>query len=450
MSIATGSERTHCLAPSRIRAGRHAVAGPASYTSLFPGLAALDADERMLHEIGRAGGLCDCTDVEDTPESLAEEAAGWPIFGQFIAHDITADRSALQSHVDQARLQNARTPRLDLDCLYGDGPMGHSFLFQRDDPAKFLLGPEGVDVPRNSEGVAIIGDPRNDSHLLMAQMHLAMLKVHNALVDAMRAQGTAANRVFESAARETRLNYQWIVLNEFLPTLVGRSLVDQILTDGARWFAPKSEPFIPLEFADGAYRYGHSQIRCRYQLNSSSKPVPMFPDLLGFRRVPRERAVDWTLFFDSDGRRTAQRSRKIDARLVQSLIHLPVAITGECDVEEYHSLAVRDLQRGQGVGLPSGEAVARHIGVEPLTPEDVGLSSVGWSGETPLWYYVLREASVTTGGHRLGPVGGRIVAEVLIGLIDRDPESVRKAGPVWRPIGNLANLFTWASTSATP
>jgi Animal haem peroxidase len=449
MNGATASERTHCLAPSRVHSARHAVTGPTSYARLFPELPALDADERVLHTIGRAGGPCDCTDVEDTPESLGQEAAGWPIFGQFIAHDITADRSALQSHVDPTRLQNARMPRLDLECLYGDGPVGHPFLYQRDDPAKFLLGPDTADVPRNSEGVAIIGDPRNDSHLLMAQMHLAMLKVHNALVDDVRARGTEASRVFESAARETRWNYQWVVLNELLPTLVGRSLVDEILADGRRWFAPKSVPFIPLEFADAAYRYGHSQIRCRYQLNGRSEPVPMFPDLLGFRPVPRERAVDWMLFFDSDGRPTAQRARKIDARLVQSLIHLPVAITGECDVEEYHSLAVRDLQRGQGVGLPSGEAVARHMGIEPLTADDVGLSSVGWSGETPLWYYILREAVVRTGGHRLGPVGGRIVAEVLIGLIDHDPSSVRKADPAWRPIGNLAELFAWASTSST-
>jgi hypothetical protein len=134
---------------------------------------------------------------------------------------------------------------------------------------------------------------------------------------------------------------------------------------------------------------------------------------------------------------------------VRSLIRLPVAIAGEGDVEDYHSLAVRDLQRGQGVGLPSGEAVARHMGIEPLTREDVGLSSIGWSDEAPLWYYVLREAFVRTGGHRLGPVGGRIVAEVLIGLIDRDPGSVRKADASWRPIGNLADLFAWAEPDAT-
>src|SRR5205823_6724924 len=107
----------------------------------------------------------------------------------------------------------------------------------------------------------------------------------------------------------------------------------------------------------------------------------------------------------------AQRSKKIDGKLVRALIELPVAVTGKCEIEDYHSLAVRDLQRGHGVGLPSGEAVARHIGVAPLTPEQVGIASTGWLDETPLWYYILREAAACTGGDRLGPVGGRIVTE---------------------------------------
>jgi hypothetical protein len=122
--------------------------------------------------------------------------------------------------------------------------------------------------------------------------------------------------------------------------------------------------------------------------------VRLFPDLVGFRPVPRERTVDWTLFFDAPGATSAQRSKKIDGKLVRALIELPIAVTGECEIEDYHSLAVRNLQRGHGVGLPSGEAVARHIGIAPLTPEQVGVASTGWHGETPLWCYILREAAV--------------------------------------------------------
>ena len=167
----------------------------------------------------------------------------------------------------------------------------------------------------------------------------------------------------------------------------------------------------------------------------------MFPDLLGFREVPRERTVDWTLFFDAPGKQTAQRCKRIDGKLVRSLIQLPVAITGECEIEDYHSLAARDLQRGQGVGLPSGEAVARHLGFPPLTVEQIGVASTGWRAETPLWYYILREAAAFTGGLRLGPVGGRIVAEVLVGLIDSDKASFRNVSPTWRPRNNLTELL---------
>jgi len=413
--------------------------GPA-YARMFPELPSFEADEQFLHALGRTGGLCDRGEIDDSPDSLADTAAGWPIFGQFVAHDITADRSSLRSSIDSAELHNARSPQLNLECLYGDGPSGHPFLFQRDDPAKFLLGAGGLDLQRNAEGIAVIGDPRNDTHIVISQLHLTMLKAHNAFVDEMRLSGVPANRVFDEAARQLRWHYQWIVLNEFLPALVGETLVAQVLRHGPHWFRARLREFIPLEFAGAAYRYGHSQIRHRYRLNSQSKSVPLFPDLLGMRPVGREHEVDWTLFFDAPGAAPAQRSKKMDGKLVRSLLALPVAITGECEIDEHHSLAVRDLQRGNGVGLPSGEAVARHTGVEPLTPDQVGIDST--AGETPLWYYILREADVFTGGNRLGPVGGLIVTEVLVGLIDCDATSFRRRNPEWQPRKSLIELLT--------
>jgi hypothetical protein len=435
------SVRSHCLSPARANLKVDAPLGPAIYARMFPELPSFEADEEFLHALGRTGGLCDCGDIEDSPESLGESAAGWPVFGQFVAHDITADRSALGSRVDTRGLHNSRSPQLNLECLYGDGPTGNPFLYQRDDPAKFLLGPAGADVQRNAEGIAVIGDPRNDSHMLVSQMHLAFLKAHNAFVEEARRDGAASNRVFDEAARQLRWHYQWIVLNEFLPTLVGDELAKEVLRDGPKYFHPEQGGFIPLEFADAAYRYGHSQIRHRYRLNSENDPVRLFPELLGFRAVPRERAIDWTLFFDAPGATPAQRSKKIDGKLVKALIELPVAVTGECEIEDYHSLAVRDLQRGQGVGLPSGEALAHYLGVAPLNAEQVGIAAANWRGETPLWYYILREGDVCTGGHRLGPVGGRIVTEVLVGLIDADPKSFRHGTRDWRPKKSLIEML---------
>src|SRR5450631_1281196 len=212
LSQTTGSVRGHCLLPSRARAAIDAPFGSATYARMFPELPSFQADEQFLHALGSAGGLCDRGDVDDSPDALADTAAGWPIFGQFVAHDITADRSILRAHTDTTKLHNARGPKLNLESLYGDGPTGHPFLYQRDDPAKFLLGLDNANVQRNVEGTAVIGDPRNDSHMLISQLHLAVLKAHNAFVDDARRAGVHDGCVFDEAARQLRWHYQWIVL----------------------------------------------------------------------------------------------------------------------------------------------------------------------------------------------------------------------------------------------
>ena len=171
--------------------------------------------------------------------------------------------------------------------------------------------------------------------------------------------------LFAEAERATRWHYQWVVLNDLLPRLVGRELAGDVLVQGARHYRPDpGDPYIPFEFADAAYRYGHSQIRRTYRVNGGSEPCPLLPDLLGFRKVPLDRAVDWAMFFDVPGREPAQRAKRIDARLAPSLIHLPAAVTGRVEMPEYRSLAVRDMQRGHALSLPTGESVARALGEE--------------------------------------------------------------------------------------
>ena len=134
-----------------------------------------------------------------------------------------------------------------------------------------------------------------------------------------------------------------------------------------------------------------------------------------------------------EGHAPAQRAKRIDSRLPAPLIALPTQISGSAPGTDYASLANRDLQRGQAVGLASGEAIAHRLAVPALSAEQVGLAERGWTGETPLWFYILKEAKVLHGGDRLGPVGGRIVGEVLVGIIDADPESFRSVDPEWTP-----------------
>jgi hypothetical protein len=385
----------------------------------------------------------------DDPEEREEQdlpAAGWPVFAQFLAHDLTADRSPLGVAVEVADLRNARHARLDLECVYGLGPADQPYLVQREAPSRMLVGGDvtGPDLPRNQEGTALVGDPRNDVHTLIAQLHVRLLQVHNAIEDRLRQDGVAAAERFARTQRELRWHYQWVVLHDYLPVSVGPALADAVRAGDRRVFVPTGPVVLPVEFADAAFRYGHSQIRSRYRLQVGGDARPLFPDLVGFRPVG-DRRVDLALLFDLPTDRAgtkAQRAKRIDGRLAESLIHLPVDITGELEAQQHQSLAVRDLERGLSTGLPSGEAVARHLGQEPLTPDEVGVTELGWEGETPLWYYVLKEAQVRADGRRLGPVGGRMVAEVLCAVIEQDPTSYMTLDPRWSPTLPHDGVFT--------
>ena len=422
-----------CLAPSRsIDAPLDGASG--RYERLFPELAPLEGEDEALLALGSAGGICD---GGESCEDATETAAGWPLFGQFVAHDITADRSPLSHRAELSDAFNFRSPRADLECLYGSGQVGSPFLYRRDDPALLLLGRndrgDEADVPRNAEGIALIGDPRNDVHVVVSQLHVAMIKVHNRLVELARERGVAGAQVFETARRETVWHYQWVIVNDYLPRLVGAELVDSILERGPRFYRPDGAPRIPLEFADAAFRYGHSQVRDSFELNSDSGARRLFPDLIGFRPVPAELAIEWRMLFDVNDARPAQRAKLIDGRLARSLIELPAAITGEVELDAYQSLAGRDLERGHAYGLPSGEAVAEAMGEAPVADDPLGLGAAGWSGETPLWLYFLAESASRGRGEQLGPSGGRIVAEVLIGILDADRGSYRANEPDWTP-----------------
>ena len=172
------SARDHCLAPERVDAPIYG----GRYRPLFEDLPPLRVDERALHALGRPGGPCDLG-VDFAGDADSNVASVWPFFGQFIAHDITADRSPLAHRSDPARIRNFRVPKANLEGVYGAGPVGSPYLYRKDDPAKLLLSPSGNDVPRNQEGIALVGDPRNDVHLYVSQMQVAFIDLHNRLVD---------------------------------------------------------------------------------------------------------------------------------------------------------------------------------------------------------------------------------------------------------------------------
>jgi hypothetical protein len=372
--------------------------------------------------------------------------AGFTYLGQFIDHDITFDpTSKLDRDNDPQALVNFRTPRFDLDNVYGSGPKAQPFLYdwKESEPpgARLLVGHNAVDatddLPRNQQGRALVGDARNDENLIVAQLHLLFIRFHNAVVDRLRGEAKECE-IFERAQRIVRWHYQWIVVHEFLPKVAGDATADRALVH-REYFKWAHEPFIPVEFSGAAYRFGHSMVRDAYGIRRRregepvQRSVPIFPDLAGFTWLPRHLVIDWERFFELPGvARPPQFGFRIDTALVKALFDLP---------ESGKALPRLNLQRGAALGLPSGQDVACAMHERALTEEELLLDGQvsprareALLRATPLWYYILCEAA--TGEHagkHLGPVGGRIVAEVLAGLLEGDPCSYLRVKPAWRP-----------------
>ena len=413
-------------------------------------------------------------------------------FGQFVDHDITFDpASSLQMQDDPDALTDFRTPAFDLDNVYGRGPDDQPYMY---DGNNFLLGnkltganPNATDLPRNSANPAraLIGDPRNDENTIVSQLQGLFHRFHN------RTLKDNSALPFEQIQTLVRFHYQYVLLNDFLPRIVHSSVITALKTNGKydhtklKFFHWKNEPFMPVEFSVACYRLGHSMIRPGYRLNdddSTLLPIFLTPDaaaagfkddLTGFRAVVTNRAIDWGRFIDTDirtydgsdaeNKKRLQLAYRIDTSVVDPLSNLPAVVAANPS-----SLPQRNLIRGWRMGLPSGQQVAQAMGVPPMDdkeiligkgvdkqdPKDVqpfpitGVNKV-FTKNCPLWTYILAEAvhhiekvkipvkeniSITT--PRLGPVGGRIVAEVFLGLMFGDNNSLLNLEPNWQPPNN--------------
>ena len=411
--------------------------------------------------------------------------AGYTYFGQFVDHDITFDpTSALQRQNDPDSLNNFRTPCFDLDSLYGNGPNASPYLYEPNGVYLITgLAENGevsgeADLQRNPFQTAIIGDPRNDENVLISQLQLVFIKFHNAVVDALiDAQGFKAqaqvnagdietvarqlNRIiaihqqeiFETAQLIVRWHYQWVVINDFLKKITMPTVYDELIPNPGqpdesrlKWYHYRYKPFIPVEFSVAAYRFGHSMVRTAYTLNdvtpqtdpaaiplfNATEPQASLGHLGGSRQLPAVWSLNWEFFLDIGDKAKTQFSRLINTRLVDPLALLPPTVVGK-DPKALTSLALRNLVRSWRMQLPSGQAVARAIGVP--TASILRQDDFDGYGQTdlPLWYYILKEAREMTRGKSLGLVGSRIVAEVFIGLLTGDPLSYVNQNPLWTP-----------------
>jgi hypothetical protein len=408
-----------------------------------------------MRELGEDVGHAENDLLNDNPHP--DFHSGFTFLGQFIDHDITFDTTTLnEQQADPDALTNFRTPRFDLDSVYGRGPTEQPELYDPADPDTFLIvrRPDGVDdVPRDAGGKALIADGRNDQHLIIVQLHLAFMKFHNRLIEHVRLGGVAPNLVFASAQQLAQWHWQWIVIHEFLPRVVGQAAVDQIYEehDGQerkiklQYYRPtntKQLPFLPIEFAAAAYRFGHSLVRPRYTVNTARSGIPFLSEdgaeinLNGGRPIPADLVVEWRRFFALDSTVPPRRARRIDTRLSGPLFTLPQSIVPPPDPTTL--LAVRNLLRGKRLGVPSGQQIAQQMNVPALSNEELGLFDTRWQNEAPLWFYILREAELQHDGMQLGAVGGRIIAEVLLGLFQYDKQSYLHVQPSFTPTPPIA------------
>ena len=467
----------------RLKADQPDVVLGGRFAKLFsdrPAARFVDADLELLAHEMTSPPEEPVAETEQDPEENPGIPAAYTYLGQFVDHDLTFDpASRLRGPLTEAQLQELvdyRTPRFDLDNLYGRGPDDQPYMY-RDDGIRMLLGermsgdrfdPRAVQLPRGPNGRALIGDPRDDENRIVAQLHAIFLRFHNRVVHEL---GGKKHVSFQEVRQQVRWYYQWVLVNDFLPRILDERTYQSVFPDPYTCITTipglqeNDLGLMPVEFSAAAYRFGHSMIRPRYRLNHKIER-PIFSsargdtaDLGGFRPIPANWAIDWQLFIDLDHRAKPQLSYKIDTSVVHPLGKLPRRIA-----KDPSSLALRNLKRGVTFKLPSGQQVAEALRLPAIADEDLVIGKAiadgpnktitqvarGFAGNAPLWTYILSEAQVTSWQNagpvadknaipiRLGPVGGRLVAEVFASLLRGDHTSYLYAEPRFEPIAEFA------------
>lgn len=410
--------------------------------------------------------LVDDMKVEQVKTHEHAADAGMTFFGQFIDHDITLDAtSAIGTKIDPRNIRNVRTPELDLDCVYGDGPEASPYLYGEGDAHQFLLfgrADNPHDLARNDKGRALIGDFRNDENILVSQVQGAFIALHNILMTQAAKNDDAGHdiancaamgvrsevwdhginpglRTFEEVRRFIRLHYQWIVLNEFLPAFVDQGDIDHAF---AHDLFPGG-PMMPAEFSVAAYRFGHATVQHEYTLRAGEAPLKLFA-LSAFGPRDPGATIEMAQFFGPG----AQKALPVGTDMAGTLFELPDFIVGgglqwgdlEIPVGQAKKLALRNILRDRtAMQLPSGQQIARHLGI-PELPAPAILQDKHVT-KTPLWFYCLQEAQ-DSGKGKLTGVGGKIVASVFARILKEDRESVLHVPGFtpWKGFGDSCSL----------
>jgi hypothetical protein len=435
------------------------------FSHLFPNLDPLTITEDEAAAIGGPGGVMHDFD-STSPDSAVP--AGYIFFAQFVDHDITFDTTsslrpepgssqATKVHDFVKTLGNVRSASLDLDCVYGFGPEGSPHIYAGE---HLGIAANGYDLPRSPGGTALIGDPRNDENIFIAQLHLAFHQLYNRIFDERVAQTDITQRGwsrFAAAQRETRFHYQWIVLFDFLKRICDPTIfafaAKKILSPKAKFplcygLDAHGKLPMPVEFSTAAYRVGHTMVRDTYALNAAHRDVQLFDDafdLLGFAALPEALIPDWRFMLPLDPCVKPHMAKAFDPAFADELMNLPVVPSRD---PNNRALAFRNLMRASALGVASGQAIAAEMQKKgyPLGVADLRLDEVkAWkrvglvphkSGkdltqETPLFYYLLRESELVSGGAHYGPLGSALLMEVFGGMLKLCDDTF--VGATWEP-----------------
>lgn len=416
-------------------------------------------------------------------------------------------------------LVQMRSPSLDLDSLYGGAGRRDEKLFNgprfkigrtiaSNGAGHSNLGGLPFDLPRKMETrpnmtarTALIADGRNDENLAVAQTHLMWLKFHNEIVNQLSDDDLGASdaMIFEKARELVTKHYQHIVLHDFVKRFVEPSIYNDVVVSGKRKVLSQSVgevAFMPLEFSVAAYRHGHSQVRQSYNWNATFEDAS-FRLLFEFSAVsgnflgagetlPSNWIANYRRLFnfgdaefphqpeaiETDpitGTKKLNFARAIDPYLTQELASLPeieALVNMDPPLRPFANLAALNLRRGSMRSLPSGQDVSLQLkSAKTLTPKqmreviddefDLVMNKFGFYERTPLWLYILLEASAIGKGNSLGPVGSTIVADTFRTLVLTSRLSILTPGAEWepsmvveqlgaaKPLETIADILLW-------
>lgn len=506
--------------------------GRSRYTYLFPHLAddplagcVTGTTPRQTCDRLRAFELASRIPLSGMPVLQMKLPAAYTYFGQFMNHDISAPvgdvvtqrgwtpAAGVIGTVDPPGLDRNRraTPAIILEnlanehespltlcSLYGEGPNsadpavralyeadGKRFRLGRTrreadrfftdlliDPARVVHADRAPDLPRQ-DGKALIADRRNDENLILSQLHLALMLLHNKAVAALEPQVPDPADCFDQARQLLTRHYHWLILHDYLPRLLSPSVLSRPLSRRPVRLVAANR--VPLEFTTAAFRFGHSMVGSVYDFNANfglngrisedgatledlfafTTRNNMQSDLPGTLALPDHWVIDWARMTRvlrptaSGTPRAFGSAERIDLTFARDMLNL----VGDSNVAVHGSILFRNLMRGFHRRIPLGQRLAVEYGVAPLTEDEMrealpdgvapgsggkGLrdtaSALGFLRDTPAWLYFLCESLQRENGERVGPTASHIIADTLVGLIRLNQGSLlNQDGGGWHP-----------------